>query len=440
MGIFSVPGSISGPVQGKWWNDIEGQWVETNLDYEAEVLEMKPIDDSDILGDASDENPSEVLRDSLKNIKDPYYYEVLGVEAKSDQSKIKRQYYLLARQYHPDRVLISNDKSESNARFQEIAEAYQVLSDPELRKVYDKEGRDGLSSDKTEIALKEKKIDASLLFAFLFGSDKFYDYVGRLATGTGALVGDENKLSPKDARELQKRRCTRIALNLKKKLEPWLDDDVYEYEMVIQEWKREVNELCTYSYGYEIVQLIGQAYALSAAQFLGSLDSGIGMPSITKWAKGKAALLQQDTKSKQSQMDTLRAGMDMMKLIAKAQEDIDCAASDDERKSIIEKFTKDQLALTLQVLWTVTAIDITSTIHEACQMVFFDKSVKKKEVHKALGKGVARLGEVFLACPEPEGRDKDPFQLYEQATFAATLETIKRKEDAKFQASFRGLD
>lgn len=65
-----------------------------------------------------------------------------------------------------------------------MAEAYQVLSDPELRKQYDKEGRKGLSADKTEVAQDVPKIDAAILFAFLFGSDKFHDYVGRLATAT----------------------------------------------------------------------------------------------------------------------------------------------------------------------------------------------------------------------------------------------------------------
>ena len=254
LGIFSVPGSISGPLQGKWWNDIEGKWIETNLDVEAKELEKVPVDDKDILGDASDENPLEILRESIKDVKDPFYYDVLGVDAKAEPSTIKRQYFLLARQYHPDK---SENTTENIIKFQQISEAYQVLSDPDLRNVYDKEGRDGLSSDRTEIALKEQKIDASLLFAFLFGSDKFYTYIGRLATGTGALLGDDSKLSQKDARILQKRRCARIALQLKTKLQAWVVDGADE-EKCIQDWTNKVRELSTYSYGYELVQLIGQ--------------------------------------------------------------------------------------------------------------------------------------------------------------------------------------
>ncbi len=261
MGIFSVPGSISGPVQGKWWNDIESKWVETNLVVEEKKLENIPTDDRDILGDASNENPSEVSRESIKDVKDPYYYEVLGLDSKSDESKIKRQYYLLARQYHPDRNLSSNSNEvQSNTRFQEISEAYQVLSDPELRRVYDRDGREGLSSDRTDLALKEQKIDASLLFTFLFGSDKFHDYIGRLATGTGALLGDENKLSQHDARKLQTRRCTRLALKLKAKLAPWIfvEGVAAEEEYIAREWREEVEGLSFYSYGFELVQLIGQ--------------------------------------------------------------------------------------------------------------------------------------------------------------------------------------
>lgn len=160
------------------------------------------------------------------------------------------------------------------------------------------------------------------------------------------------------------------------------------------------------------------------------------MPSITKWAKGKAAEMKKNSSKKQSTIDSLKAGLDMMKLTAKAQEEMEKAQTEEERKRIADVLAKDQLAITLQILWTITAVDITSTIHEACQMVFFNKAYDKK-VHKRLGKGVAKLGEIFSACPEPEGRETDPFTLYEEATFAATLEIIKQKEDASFNASFR---
>ena len=52
---------------------------------------------------------------------------------------IKKQYYTLARKYHPDRV--GKDDVEAAEKFKNAAEAYQVLSDPDLRSKYDREGR-----------------------------------------------------------------------------------------------------------------------------------------------------------------------------------------------------------------------------------------------------------------------------------------------------------
>jgi curved DNA-binding protein len=66
------------------------------------------------------------------------FYEVLGVPTDADQSEIQRAYRKLARQHHPD---VNKDPAAEN-RFKEISEAYDVLSDPELRKRYDAFGED----------------------------------------------------------------------------------------------------------------------------------------------------------------------------------------------------------------------------------------------------------------------------------------------------------
>ena len=91
----------------------------------------------------------------------------------------------MARKYHPDKV--AKDDKEAADKFKDIAEAYQVLSDPELRAKYNKEGKDGLSADRTDVADSPNQADPAILFAFLFCSDKFGDYVGRLAMATSAF-------------------------------------------------------------------------------------------------------------------------------------------------------------------------------------------------------------------------------------------------------------
>jgi molecular chaperone DnaJ len=64
----------------------------------------------------------------------PDYYKTLGVDKKATPDEIKKAYRKLARKYHPDR---NPDDKEAEARFKEISQAHDVLSDPERRRQYD---------------------------------------------------------------------------------------------------------------------------------------------------------------------------------------------------------------------------------------------------------------------------------------------------------------
>ncbi|MEK7817130.1 MAG: DnaJ domain-containing protein, partial [Actinomycetota bacterium] len=61
-------------------------------------------------------------------------YKILGVEKNATQAEIKKAYRKLARKYHPD---ANPDNKQAEARFKEISQAYDVLSDPEKRQQYD---------------------------------------------------------------------------------------------------------------------------------------------------------------------------------------------------------------------------------------------------------------------------------------------------------------
>ena len=62
------------------------------------------------------------------------FYQVLGLKRDADEKAIKGAYRKLAREHHPD---VNPNNAGAEAKFKQISEAFQVLSDPEKRKLYE---------------------------------------------------------------------------------------------------------------------------------------------------------------------------------------------------------------------------------------------------------------------------------------------------------------
>lgn len=100
------------------------------------------------------------------------YYETLGVAKDATPDDIKKAYRTLAKKYHPDVTELSKDEAE--AKFKEMSEAYEVLSDPEKRKTYDQYGHSGVNGQFSNGGFSWDDFthadDVSDIFGDLFGS------------------------------------------------------------------------------------------------------------------------------------------------------------------------------------------------------------------------------------------------------------------------------
>ena len=119
---------------------------------------------------------------------DTVYYDALGVPPNASELDIKKAYRKLAITTHPDK---NPDDEGAHARFQAIGEAYQVLSNDELRKQYDKYG-------------KEKAVpgggfeDPAEFFGMIFGGEAFVDLIGEIS-----LMKDLTKTMDLTAKQME---------------------------------------------------------------------------------------------------------------------------------------------------------------------------------------------------------------------------------------------
>ncbi|XP_074571781.1 uncharacterized protein LOC141828282 isoform X3 [Curcuma longa] len=110
------------------------------------------------------------------------YYNVLEVGRSASDEEIKKSYRKLAIRWHPDKN--PNEKAAAEAKFKEIAEAYDVISDPKKRTIYDQYGEKGLnascdsqngpsygSSGSSTFCFNPR--DAEDIFSDFFGSNPF---------------------------------------------------------------------------------------------------------------------------------------------------------------------------------------------------------------------------------------------------------------------------
>lgn len=175
----------------------------------------------------------------------PDFYEVLNVSKTATPEEIRKAYLKLSMKNHPDK---NPGDEAAKRRFQQISEAYQVLSDPKLRSKYDATGSvDGIDFE-----------DAAAVFTQLFGSPKFDVYIGRLRLASMILFeGDEEAFMA-----YEKQRLEDLTLNLSIIVQQYtLSNDLDSFVFAMEE---EAKVLAKEQHGRRLLHLLGSVYVREA--------------------------------------------------------------------------------------------------------------------------------------------------------------------------------
>ncbi|KAL6517322.1 hypothetical protein OROMI_033023 [Orobanche minor] len=314
---------------------------------------------------------------------DKDYYEILGVEVDASHAEINKAYHQKARQVHPDK---NHGDPEAAARdFCLLGEAYQVLSDCEMRDAYDKYGKEEVT--------KNCVVDPTVLFGIMFENDNFENYVGQLSLLSSPPSEFDPNLPPeiqqpkleKIMKAKQEERKENLIKILKNSLEPYVKGQKDDF---VELAKSEAHRLSQVAFGKAMLQTIGYIYSRQAAREIGKRKRYMKVPYL-------AELVRDKRHSRRTKIRAAKAAIDCIKLREEWKRCNEEKIKDASTMKVLKKI-KDQFFYSF---WKMNLADIEMTLSHVCQAVLKDPGASK-DILNLRARGLKKLGIIFLGAKE----------------------------------------
>ncbi|KAH3670562.1 hypothetical protein OGAPHI_001077 [Ogataea philodendri] len=414
---------------------------------------------------------------------DTTYYDLLQVDPTANDLEIKKSYRKLAIKYHPDK---NQGDEEAAEIFKKVSQAYQILSDKQLRQKYDQNGLKEVS-DSSEMA------DPEQFFDQIFGGEAFLDYIGELTlfknlskqyeleaeeearqqgAAPGTLKLDDGKyadLSEEEKTKLIKKEQDRV----KKEEQDKLDEESRQRRAEIKEElvKKLVSKLSLYtetdkssdivesfkgkfrleaenlkmeSFGLEILHTIGSIYIVKANIFLKSHKSFLGLGGWMGSLKEKGGIIKDTFRTISSALEAQSTMQELAKMTEKReqmqkaeqdtteQEEAPADKKDDKKETPNEEIPSEEAVAEMEKLligkiiaaaWKGSQMEISSTIRDVVDSVLYDKSI---DVSKAVERAEAliMIGEIFKTA-ERSKWEAEEARIFEELVAEATQKRSK---------------